>query len=146
MLTDNDWEKVCSVSELAQRLGLSRQRFYQLLKRGIFPWPVYCIHTHRPYYPGFLLQKCLEIRKTGIAQNGQAILFNSRRKKKAGKTAGHADLPYDEITQMLKRMGLPLTGKEVKKALMVLHPEGVAPNHDVGTLIRDLFRFFRPAG
>ena len=50
MLSNNDLKAVCTVTELAKKLDLSRARFYQLLKMGIFPKPAYCIRTRRPIY------------------------------------------------------------------------------------------------
>ena len=60
-----DLNAVCSVTELAKTLGLSRARFYQLQKMGIFPMPIYCIRTRRPFYTPDLRQICVDIRKTG---------------------------------------------------------------------------------
>ena len=51
MLSNNDFKAVCSVTELAKNLDMSRARFYQLQKLGVFPEPVYCIRTKRPFYP-----------------------------------------------------------------------------------------------
>jgi hypothetical protein len=38
------------VSEMARMVGLSRARFYQLRKAGVFPLPVYDVATRRPVY------------------------------------------------------------------------------------------------
>ena len=70
---------VCSVSEMAQLVGLSRSRFYQLQKQGVFPHPLYDIATKRPFYPQHLQKRCLEIRNTGIGDNSQRILFYTQR-------------------------------------------------------------------
>ena len=51
MLPNDDFKAVCSVTELAKKLDLSRARFYQLQKVCVFPEPVYCIRTKRPFYP-----------------------------------------------------------------------------------------------
>ena len=45
MLPDYDLKAVCSVTALAKKLGLSRARFYQLQKMGVFCAPVYCTRT-----------------------------------------------------------------------------------------------------
>jgi predicted DNA-binding transcriptional regulator AlpA len=42
MRQDNEFEAVCSVHEMADKLGLSRPRFYQLLRLDVFPPPIYC--------------------------------------------------------------------------------------------------------
>ena len=79
MLSNNDFKAVCSVTELAKNLDMSRARFYQLQKVGVFPEPVYCVYTKRPFYTMGLQEKCLEIRETGIGHNGRPIIFYSKR-------------------------------------------------------------------
>jgi len=76
MTSDYDLKTVCSVSELAKKLDLSRARFYQLQKKGVFPVPVYCTRTKRPFYSSALQQKCINIRKTGIGFDGRPVIFN----------------------------------------------------------------------
>ena len=80
MLLDNDFGAVCSVTELAGKIGLSRARFYQLMEKGVFPKPVYCTRTRRPFYTLDLQQKCIDIRKTGIGYNQQPVVFYSERR------------------------------------------------------------------
>ena len=65
MVTNDDFKCVCSVSELARKLGLSRTRLYQLMEIGAFPRPVYCPRTGRPFYPLKVQNECMQIRKTG---------------------------------------------------------------------------------
>ena len=143
MLSDNDLKAVCSVTELAKKLGLSRARFYQLQKMGVFPKPVYCIRTKRPFYPLDLQQKCIDIRKTGIGHNGQLILFYTSRKNKFRKSPSQSDRKYEELTDVLSKMGLNVTCKKVKNAINVLYPGGLAQCPDEGMVIRDLFRYFK---
>ena len=143
MSSDNDLEAICSVTELAGKLGLSRSRFYQLQKTGVFPMPVYCIRTKRPFYPLELQQKCLEIRKTGIGLNGQPVLFNTSRRTKSDNPGNQSDHGYEELAGVLRGMGLNLTRNRVKDAVDALYPEGLA-EHLVGdSIIRDLFRYLR---
>jgi len=68
---------ICSVTAMALQVGLSRARFYQLVKAGVFPQPRYSPRTRRPFYPLDLQKKCLEIRKTGIDLPGQPVVFNA---------------------------------------------------------------------
>ena len=44
----NETKAIVTVSEMARMCGLSRARFYQLQKAGIFPSPVYDVSTRRP--------------------------------------------------------------------------------------------------
>ncbi len=141
MLSDNNLNAVCSITELVKKLALSRARFYQLQEIGIFPKPVYCIRTKRPFYPLDLQQKCIEIRKTGIGYNGQPIVFNSSQQNKSGKSQDH--YKYEELTGTLRQMGLlNVTPNKVKTAVKTLYPEKLPPQPAEGRVLRELFRYF----
>ena len=66
--------------------GLSRQRFHQLMKQGVFPPPVYDIHTRRPHYTEEMQNVCLSVREKNVGINGRVVLFYSRRLGSAKKT------------------------------------------------------------
>jgi len=138
MSSEDDFKQVCTVSMLAKRLGLSRSRFYQLQKRGIFPYPVYCIRTRRPLYPMTLQQACLAIRKAGIGHNGKPVAFNRRQK---AKTKSNGEKAYKSIAETLKKMGLNVTLAQVKKAILTLYPKGLDEQTEPGIAIRDVYRF-----
>jgi len=141
MLSNNDYKSVCSVTELAKKLDMSRARFYQLQKVGVFPDPVYCIRTKRPFYPMDLQQQCIEVRKTGIGHNGQPIIFYRKRKDKLIKPQSQPNTHYEQFANTLRQLGLKITVSEVKNAINTLYPRGMADN-DGGAIIRDLFRHF----
>ena len=142
MLSDNSLKAVCSVTELVKKLGLSRARFYQLQKMGVFPKPIYCTRTKRPFYPLDLQQKCIDIRKTGIGHNGQPILFYTSRQNKSRKSQNQSDHTCEELTDILRQMGLNVTCNKVKNAVKTLYPEELTQYPVEGTVIRDLFRYF----
>lgn len=48
--TPEELPAVVSVSEMARKVGLSRSRFYDLVRAGVFPQSVYCIRTRRPMF------------------------------------------------------------------------------------------------
>ena len=133
---------VCSVSEMAQLLDLSRSRFYQLQKQGVFPQPLYDSATKRPFYPQHLQDRCLETRRSGIGDNGQRILFYARRRK--GSVAPKHPVPqyYQVLIKVLSQMGVKTTPKQLKVALKNLYPEGLPQNMDDGLVIRDLIRYW----
>ena len=142
MLLNENIKAVCSVSELAKKLGLSRARVYQLQKMGVFPKPVYCIRTKRPFYPQDLQQKCLAIRKTGIGHNGQIMVFYSMQEDKFVKPQNQLNPDYKQLTDTLRQLGLKITVSEVKNAVNTLYPQGITGSDD-GAIMRDLFRYFR---
>lgn len=66
-----------SVSDMAARCGLSRSRFHVLVRAGVFPEPRRAA-GRRPHYPPDLIQRCLEVRRTGVGANGTIVMFNRR--------------------------------------------------------------------
>jgi len=142
MLPDNNLKAVCSVTGMAKKLDMSRARFYQLQKMGVFPGPVYCTRTKRPFYPLDLQKKCVDIRETGIGYNGQPVLFYATRKDAPGKLQNQPDHQYGKLTGILRQMGLNVSLKKVKNAVKSLYPEGLTSSSVEGPVIRDLFRYF----
>ena len=148
-VSENELKAVCSVTELAIILGLSRTRFYQLQRVGVFPMPVFCIRTKRPFYPLELQKKCIEIRKTGVAHNGQPVLFYGEHKNSnkafrepsaSGKNSKNQQ-KCEELTNTLRRMGLNVSYKAVEDAITALFPEGLQQQSTEGQTVRDLFRY-----
>src|SRR5436853_880475 len=69
-----------SVTEMAGMVGLSRARFYQLVRRGTFPPADQDAVTARPCYFEEKQRQILEARRRNCGVDGQAILFYSRRR------------------------------------------------------------------
>lgn len=138
---NHDRVAICSVSEMAYRLGLSRARFYQLVKRGAFPPPVRS-GTRRPFYPPDLQETCLRIRKTNVGFDGLPVLFNKRRARRAARSEHRAD--YQGLVAALKRMGLKVNTSAVEHAVRALYPAGLDESQDPNNVLRDLFRHFHP--
>ena len=140
MPSDGNLKAVCSVTELAKTLGLSRARVYQLQKTGVFPMPVYCIHTRRPFYTLDLQQECIAIRKTGIGYNGQPIVFNAPRKNKSGTSHDQTNHEFEELAGYLKGLGLNVPLDKVKTAVKTLYPQGLPEHPDKGRIIKELYK------
>jgi len=143
MVAETNYQSICSITELAKKLGLSRARFYQLQHTGIFPPPVYCILTKRPFCPMDLQERCLEIRKTGIGNNGRPIIFYSKRSSMPSKPQNNPGQKYKELAETLNQMELNVTAIKIEKAVKVLRPETLEQPFIDGTIIRDLFRHFK---
>lgn len=142
MSTDNNLKAVCSVIEMAKQLDLSRTRFYQLQKQGVFPPPIYCVNTKRPYYPLDLQKKCIHIRKTGVGFNGRLILFNTVRKTKSNQSQNESVSKYEDLRHILAGFGLNVTAEKVKNATGVLYPKEQPKCLTEEQVIRDVFNFF----
>ena len=135
MLLNNDLKAICSVAAVAKKLRLSRARFYQLLEMGVFPKPVYCTRTKRPFYPLDLQQQCLRIRETGIGHNGQLVIFYNLRKD---KPKSRLDNTHKELAEDLKQMGLNVAPNTINNTIKTLYPKGL-PVDDDDAVIRELF-------
>jgi hypothetical protein len=154
MMNESSMKSVCSVSELAQALKLSRGRFYQLIERGSFPPPIYDVRTRRPYYTLELQQVCHEVRSTNIGYDGRPILFYTPRRKKehlespsfsAEKRKKAVSNPQDqELADALANMGLSnVNSQQIQEALNILFPGQNVNMLDHGLVIRQLFLHFK---
>jgi hypothetical protein len=133
---------VCSVSYLAQILGLSRSRLYQLIDAGIFPPPLYDLRSKRPFYDLPLQERCREIRNSGIAFNNNYVLFYSSRKQKAtpvSKPSSSQNEHTLEIQEALRELGLETSIKDISQALKTLFPDGIE-SRNTGEVIREVYR------
>ena len=148
MMSNFNLKPVISVIDMIRMLSLSRARFYQLIDKQIFPSPLYCPRTHRPFYTAEFQQICLDIRESNIGYNGSYVLFYSPRKEKqtisdkSGSKSKPKNSAYQELTETLKRMGLDVDTAQVGSSVENLFPEGLDKT-DSGLVIRELFRFFK---
>ena len=142
-MTTNTEQSICSVSQLAKKLRLSRARFYQLQNTGVFPPPVYCLYTKRPFYPMSLQERCLEIRKTGLGQNGRPIIFYSKRACSVPKPKSDSEQKYRGLSESLGQLDIKVSSANAKKAFIALYPEDWE-NRDIdGAVIAEVFRYLQ---
>lgn len=137
-----------SVSDMARMLGLSRSRFHQLLKEGVFPAPSRCQSSPRPFYDGLTQEVCLDVRRRNVGINGKTIMFYSRpfgphlltfrprplgaqgpsaRKKEKPTPVPVAPAPKNaSLIEGLKQLGLSdLTESKVSAAVIEVFPQGL---------------------
>ena len=143
MSTNTDHNSICSVTKLAKKLGLSRARFYQLQKTGVFPAPVYCLYTKRPFYTTGVQKKCLRIRNTGIDCNGRPIIFNSKRHGGSAKLKNCLEQKHKELSEALKQIGLKVSPTEIRQATTSLYPNDWKKLDIDGEVIAKVFRYFK---
>src|SRR5258707_11185964 len=121
-----------SVSEMARLVGLSRQRFHQLVQASVFPQPQRDEATGRPYYDEPTQERCLEVRRRNCGVNGQVVLFYGRRHS-AAPAKPKAPKPKLEpkgkdvsaLVDGLNALGLPTaTAAQVQRVTEELYPSG----------------------
>ncbi len=132
-------------------VGLSRQRFMQLVKAGVFPAPLVDEATKRPYYTEELQATCLEVRRRNCGINGKVVMFYARRVPSPPTTTNTTKpkekpaLPDHcaDILDGLRALGMvTATMALVSEAVKELFPGGIK-NVDPGELIRQVFIHLR---
>lgn len=140
----SDTKAVVSVAEMAWMVGLSRARFYQLQKAGVFPAAERDAETGRPFYTEELQRICLEVRRRNCGVNGKPILFYAQRisifaslRKSPKRQRQHADL-----IESLQALGLTVTNAQVASAIKEAFPKGTAEMAQA-EVVRTVFLHFR---
>jgi len=144
----SDIKAAVTVAEMSRMVGLSRQRFHQLVGTA-FPYPIYSLETRRPFFNEELQQICLEVRRRNFGVNGKPILFYAkghqveqpvetpRPIKRLAKK-----MPKDDCSEILaavRGLGLVMvTSDQVSAAMKSAFPNGV-DGIDQGQLIRSVF-------
>lgn len=141
------------MSEMAFRCGLSRARFYDLIKSGVMPPPCHDMRTRRPLYPSDLQEMCLQIRRTNTAFDGTYVLFNNRRSptpKPAGRPqllrpsvlAPVVDVHFAELADGLRALGITAADEKIKTAAAMCYPGGL-PERELDAAMSTIFRHLR---
>jgi hypothetical protein len=139
-----------TVAEMARMLGMSRARFYQLQRDGVFPLPVFALTTKRPAYTAEQQQICLDVRRRNCGVNGVPICFYaSRSQSKPHKptTARRASSPrspekHADLLAALEGLGLSANAQQVSESIRSIFPSGTA-GVDEGSIIRGVFQHIR---
>jgi predicted DNA-binding transcriptional regulator AlpA len=139
-----------SVSEMAEMCEISRSRWYELVDAGVFPAPVVLLPIKRPVYDRAMIEKCLQIKQTGIGLSGSPVVFNRKRKwawptkHKAKPVAKEKTLDpnLEPIFDAVKALGLTTTLQAVTDAVAVLYPTGI-DGQDQGDVIRKTFLYLQ---
>lgn len=134
-----------SVSEMASMVGLSRQRFHQLMQAGVFPQPQR--ENGRPFFDEPTQEICLAVRRRNCGVNGQVVLFYARRQATLikPKKVSAAPSPHAELLDGLRSLGLAsVTAVDVGAAVKELFPTGTT-SIDEGKVLRTVFLHLQSA-
>lgn len=130
-----------SVTAMARLVGLSRSRFYDYVRRNVFPQPVYSLATRRPFYTADMQQEILSVRQTGIGCNGAYVLFYEKQPRPVGSS--RRTEPANELIEGLKSLGLTnITVAQVNAAIAAAFPKGV-DGIDEAVVLRTVYRHLR---
>ena len=136
-----------SVTEMARMVGLSRARFYQLVKRGTFPAAEQDLASKRPCYFEEQQRLILDARRRNCGVDGKPILFYSRRndvgqKRKASRPTiskvKEVVKKYTDLIDGLAALNVTATISQIEPLLKELFPDGIE-GKDPGEVIRAVF-------
>lgn len=135
-----------SVTEMARMVGLSRARFYQLVKKGTFPAADQDSVTSRPCYLEETQRQILDARRRNCGVDGKPILFYSRRRD-LGQTKKVVSRPakppmnnqYADLIDQLAQAKVFVTAAEVEPVVKEMFPEGTV-GIDPGEIFLAVFK------
>ncbi len=135
-----------SVSEMAKAVGLSRARFYQLIRSGTFPAPDREPGSGRPCYYQEAQARCLDVRRRNCGIDGKPIIFYSRRrdfgtgKRKPPKPRLEAkSKDIAGLVDGLNALGLTTaTAAQIEKVIEEKYPTGTQ-GLDQGEVLKAVF-------
>lgn len=133
-----------TVSEMARMVRLSRARFYELVRAGVFPAPLY--EKGRPVYTEELQAVCLEVRRRNRGVNGEPVLFYARRaaapatpKKRPITAPAPMSKDIGGLLEGLNALGLTTaTAAQVEEVTKQLYPDGTV-GLDRAEVLRTVF-------
>jgi DNA-binding transcriptional MerR regulator len=107
-LTDDLRGSRVTLTRAAELAGMHPAHFRRLIRQGVFPKPKKTAKG-RPYFDYDLLSRVAEILSSGIAANGQEVLFYRRKNSKPAVRHLRRLQPPDpylkELAQCLRQMG-----------------------------------------
>ncbi len=116
-------DKLISVGDLCEILGLSKSRFYALLRDGIFPEPMRNPSNNRPVFNAEQTEMCRQVLRTHIGVNGKPWTPNRKKKTAARASAKKKDAQEGRIVA-LAGFGITTTAGEIEKAMQSLPDDG----------------------
>jgi len=133
---------IVTVSEMAKMVGLSRARFYQLVRAGAFPTPVY--RSGRPVYTAEMQEVCLGVRKSHRGVNGEPILFYAKRRpSRPARTPAPRNKDVAALVEGLNALGLTTaTAAQVVEVTEELFPQGTK-GLDQGEVLKRVFLYLK---
>ena len=131
---------------MAKMIGMSKSSFYDYVRRGVFPCPLYSLANKRPFFPAEMQQEILAVRQTGIGANGDYVLFYEKHQApRTATTPPSRREPHLALIEGLKSLGLSgITTVQVDQAIAASFPNGTA-NIDEAVVLRMVYRHLRRA-
>ena len=139
-------KEIVTVTEHCRDLKLSRSRYYQLVKQGVFLPPSHDPTTKKIFVPKEVQAKNLEARRRNCGVNGKPILFYAKpvralpptkTRRLAGAPQPAVDERITDIAESIRALGIQVTTAQVVEAVKMVYPTGV--QEVTGEVIRRIF-------
>ncbi len=115
-------DRLVTVQELCEILGVSKSRLYSLIRDGILPEPKRNPSNNRPVFDAELTETCRQVFKTHIGVNGQP--YTPNRKRGTGKATALKRSRHESLIDSLSALGLNATAKQIDEAMKSLPDAG----------------------
>jgi excisionase family DNA binding protein len=125
-------QRFITLSELCDQLGIGKQTYYKLVRRGLFPAPMRA--GTRPVFDQDLTQQCIDVVRTRVGINGEPVLLN-RRSGPASAPKKKVAPKHEDLIAALASLGVQTTPAKVQAVLETLPTDLPEPE-----LIKAVFR------
>lgn len=143
---DNPVKAAVSVSSQCRLLKMSRSQFYWHVKRGTFHAPLYLPLNKRPYFTASMVEDNLRARETGIAVNGDFVIFYERLPVGMKPEGKKPQANHVVLLEGLRASGLKeVTAEQAETAFASCFPTGTTGKDD-NTVLTVVFRHLKRSG
>lgn len=130
-------KSIVTVSEMCRMLNLSRSRFYQLVRDGVFPTADHDPMSDRPFYNEEKQLACLAVRRTNRGVNQKPVLFYATRSdagiRKKNKRQKSVPTIYRDLVDLLVQAKVTASVAVVEEIVGREFPNGIQ-DRDLGTV------------
>lgn len=126
-------QRFITLGELCDLLGIGRQTYYKLQRKGYFPEPVRSPNG-RVFFSQELLEECQTIVRTRCGKNGLPLTLN-RKPGSASTPKQKVATKHEDLLAALAALGVETTPAKVGAVLEIL-PKDLPE----GELIKAVFR------
>jgi hypothetical protein len=132
-------KSIVTVSEMCRMLNLSRSRFYQLVREGVFPTADHDPISDRPFYNEEKQLACLAVRRTNRGVNQKPVLFYATRCddgiRKKNKRQKSVPTIYRDLVDLLAGANVTASVAVVQEIVGREFPNGIQ-GIDLGTVVK----------
>ena len=125
-----------TLTELCELLGLGKQTYYKLQRKGYFPDPIRSANG-RVFFSQELVDECQTIIRTRCGKNGLPLTLNRRPSTVAPTPKRKAAAKHEDLIAALASLGVQTTPSKVEAALAAL-PKDLPEGEVIKAVFREL--------